>query len=333
MLNLYSHSAKLAGFMRHSLDIIVVNWNSGRQLYECVVSITAAGHPDCCLNHIVVVDNASTDGSLEGLENIQLPMKILKNNYNIGFAAACNQGARESTADFILFLNPDTVLDEQSLTIPIAFLTRPGNSAFGIVGIQLVNADGMISRSCARFPTPGMIFNKMLGLDKLFPKVAKDYFMTEWDHCENREVDHVMGAFIMVRRALFESLSGFDERFFVYLEDLDFSLRVHRAGWRSYFIADSRAYHKGGGTSEQVKSTRLFYSLRSRILYGFKHFNPRTATGLMLGTLMIEPMIRIAFALARLSLPQIAETAKGYGMLWSAMPAVINSARKRSHAS
>ncbi len=97
--------------------------------------------------------------------------------------------------------------------------------------------------------------------------------MLDWDHRQNREVDHAMGSFFLVRNILFKKLQGFDERYFVYLEDLDFSLRAKQAGFVSYYFTDAAAYHKGGGTSEQIKARRLFYSLHSRILYWYKHFN------------------------------------------------------------
>lgn len=113
-----------------------------------------------------------------------------------------------------------------------------------------------------------------------FPRKFPSHFMQDFDHCSSREVDHVIGAFFLVRRSVFEQLKGFDERYFVYLEDLDFSLRARKAGWKTYYLADATAYHKGGGTSEQVKAHRLFYSLRSRMIYGFRHFNLSAAWGL-----------------------------------------------------
>lgn len=314
--------------MPPTLDIIIVNWNSGRQLYDCVVSIAGADSPLCRLYRVVVVDNASTDGSLEGLETIDVPLCIMKNSYNAGFAAACNQGARGSDADLLLFLNPDAMLMPESLIKPVTFMAAAENAGIGIVGIQLVEADGTISRSCARFPTPRMFYYKMLGLTQLLPTVFASYPMEEWDHAENREVDHVVGAFYLVRRPLFETLGGFDERFFVYLEDLDFSLRAQHGGWKSYFLAAARAYHKGGGTSDQVKAQRLFYSLRSRILYGYKHFSPWQAICLMLATMLVEPATRMALALARFSWSQLVETVSGYARLWTALPAILTGARK-----
>ena len=140
--------------------------------------------------------------------------------------------------------------------------------------------------------------------------------MAEWDHAVSRDVDHVIGAFFLVRRRLFESLGGFDERFFMYLEDLDFSLRARQAGWRSTYLVDARAEHTGGGTSAQVKTARLFYALRSRRLYVRKHFAPLPAASLMAGTLLLEPFPRMARALARASISEARETMGAFAMLW-----------------
>lgn len=298
-----------------SVDIIIANWNSGRQIYECLKSITNAEKSGFRLSRVVVIDNASTDGSADGLQDLNLPLTLICNNVNRGFAAACNQGAAGSKADYLLFLNPDTRLSEDSLAVPIAFMERPENQHIGIVGIQLIDDEGRVSRTCARFPTPGQFFAKMLGLDRLFPRVFPSHFMNEWDHRDSREVDHVMGAFFLVRRPLFEMLNGFDERFFVYLEDLDLSFRARQLGWSSFYLAAAQAYHKGGGTSEQIKAKRLFYSLRSRILYGYKHFSRVGATMLMLGTLIVEPLSRMVLGAARGSWKEIIETGRAYCML------------------
>jgi len=141
--------------------------------------------------------------------------------------------------------------------------------------------------------------------------------MEEWPHDETREVDHVIGAFFLVRRSLFESLGGFDERFFVYLEDVDFSVRAGRAGWRSVYLTEARAYHKGGGTSEQVKARRLFYSLRSRMQYAHKHFPVRGAIVVGAGTLLVEPLVRLGWAVLQRSGSTFVETIQGYAMLWN----------------
>lgn len=311
--------------MRATLDIIIVNWNAGNQLRECLESITAAGCKGFDLKRVVVVDNASTDGSAKCLNDLPLPLTIVENKENRGFAAACNQGATGSKADYLLFLNPDTKLFEKSLEVPIGFMEQPENKKVAITGIQLVADSGEVERTCARFPTPGRIFSKMLGLDRLFPRFFPSHFMLEWNHLESREVDQVMGAFFLVRRSVFETLGGFDERFFVYMEDLDFSLCAQDLGCQSYYLADAKAYHKGGGSSEQVKAVRMFYSLRSRILYGYKHFGRPAADVLLIATILIEPFSRLTLAIGHRSVEQIKETLLGCAMLWRSMPTILKT--------
>ncbi|KPJ64955.1 hypothetical protein AMJ44_11750 [candidate division WOR-1 bacterium DG_54_3] len=316
--------------MKSSLDIIIVNWNAGQQLRECIGSIVGAKRDGFNLNRVIVVDNASADGSADELEDLRLPVSIIRNEENRGFAAACNQGAEDSSADYLLFLNPDTYLNQDSLAKPLIFMEEVSDQQIGIVGIQLLDKNGEIARTCARFPTPGRFFSKMLGLDRLFPHAFPSHFMSEWDHQASREVEHVMGAFFLIRRFIFEELGGFDEQFFVYLEDLDFSFRARQAGWHCFYLADTKARHKGGGTSEKVKAMRLFYSLQSRILYGYKHFGWWSATGLMLGTVLLEPWLRVAFAVATGSLVQLKEAQKAYAMLWRSLPQLILRERKNA---
>jgi hypothetical protein len=310
------------------LSIVIVNWNAGPLLRDCVRFAEEVKQEGFEFDQVVIVDNCSTDGSLDGLASTTLPLKIIRNTENKGFAAACNQGTQGSRADYLLFLNPDTRLFVDSLSVPLAFMEATQNQSVGICGIQLIDEHEEVSRSCARFPTPRMFFFKIFGLDRLFPRFFHSHVMEEWGHRENREVDHVIGAFFLVRRCLFEQLGGFDERFFVYLEDLDFSLRARKSGWTSYYLADSQAYHKGGGTSERVKARRLFYSLRSRILYGYKHFNRTQATLLLVSTLCFEPFTRLAFNIFQGAFKSAAETVSGYRMLYSALPEVIAAAWK-----
>lgn len=309
----------------NTLDIVIVNWNSGEQLRQCLASIVKADRNGFTLSHVYIVDNASQDDSLSRVEQYNLPLRIIHNHKNKGFAVACNQGARGSRADYLLFLNPDTRLFLDSLSRPIHLMQQPGNEKIGICGIQFIDDHGEISRTCARFPTPFMFFLKMLGLSRLFPAWFPSYTMTEWDHGNSRKVDQVMGAFFLIKRLLFESLGGFDEQFFVYFEDVDFSLRARNIGWFSYYLADAQAYHKGGGTSEWVKATRLFYSLQSRILYGYKHFDCWSASMLMLGTLILEPFARLVLAILSCSHLQAVETLKGYSMLLREMPELFRN--------
>ena len=140
----------------------------------------------------------------------------------------------------------------------------------------------------------------------------------------------LIGAFYLVHRELFDKLGGFDERFFVYLEDLDFSLRARQAGYASYYLASASAFHKGGGTSENINARRLFYSLRSRVLYAYKHFSFVSATVVLLGTLFVEPLSRLVLAMVRRSGSSMMETLSAYGQLWRALPSLVAGTLRRA---
>lgn len=312
-----------------ALDIVLINWNAGPYLRGCLQSIAEAETQSFVLGKVVVVDNASQDDSMNGIERIRLPIEILRNDRNEGFSAACNQAARVSTSDYILFLNPDTRLFRDSLEVPVRFMEHPDHASVGIVGIQLKDEQGRTQRTCARFPTAGTMFSSMLGLDRLFPRYFPGHFMREWDHQQSRSVDQVMGSFFLVRRSLFKTLGGFDERYFLYYEELDFSLCARLAGYTSFYLAEARAFHRGGGSSEQVRPVRLFYFLRSRLQYCNKHFRKFTATAITIGTLVVEPVVRLLFAVLSRSPRGIVETSKSYARLWRAAPRLMESSGRR----
>lgn len=298
-----------------TLDIIIVNWNSGNLLSKCIDSINNANDNSFCLNRIVIIDNASNDGSLDNLENMNLPLTIIKNEQNLGFAKACNQGAKASKADYLLFLNPDTRLFKNSLKEPIAFMQRKENEFIGIIGVQLIDEMNNVSRTCSRYPNTFSFVYMSLGLDRLFPKIFPGHFMADWNHRESKTVDQVMGAFFFVRRDLFEKLNGFDERFFVYFEDLDFSLRVKKNGYKIYYLSTAQVFHKGGGTSEKVKAVRLFYILRSKLFFSKKHFNILSFLIIAAATFFIEPFVRIIGSIMKKSFSDIPEIMKAYKRL------------------
>jgi N-acetylglucosaminyl-diphospho-decaprenol L-rhamnosyltransferase len=311
--------------VKSSLDIIIVNWNAGPYLRRCLGSIERPIGEGFELARVVVVDNASADGSADGLDFPELPLTVVRNVENRGFAAACNQGARGTAADYLLFLNPDMRLCEGSLKVPIRFMEEPSNAQVGICGIQLLDESGEVSRSSSWFPSGRSLFSQMLGLDRLFPSAFRGHFLRDSKHVESGPVDQVIGAFLLIRGRLFASLEGFDERFFMYWEDVDISYRAKMSGWSSYYLARAQAYHKGNASSDQVKPARLFYTLRSRILYAQKHFGRMQAALVALGTVLVEPLSRFVLGACRGSVRTIQETCLGYAMLWRVLPGLLVS--------
>ncbi len=292
------------------IDIVIVNWNSGKLINSCIKSILK--HQDNVIKKIIVVDNGSTDGSDSSLEDFPL-VTLIRAKDNLGFAKACNLGAQYTTNDFILFLNPDTVIYPDTFTKVLNFMSEPNQQTFGICGIKLIDEEKKVLRHCSRVPQPNSFIFHALGLDRVFPKLG--YVMDEWDHLTTQEVDHVIGAFYLVRRFVFEKLNGFDERFFVYLEDIDFSARAQKNGWGCIYFSEAHAHHLCGGSSKKVKSKRLFYSVRSRLLYSLKHFSLFDSAKIFIVSIIFEPLTRAIWAVRLMSFESLKESIFAYGYL------------------
>lgn len=304
--------------MLKTFDIVIVNWNSGDQLKECVESVKKSSFDNSILNKVVVVDNDSKDDSLELAQRLNYDkLEIIKNSENLGFGKACNLGAKNSQSDFILFLNPDAMVYEDTFHKLFDYIEKNDNSDVVVYGAQLISDDGNIQRTCARFPNLSNFLVKVLGLNKINSNYFKTYHMEEWNHNKTKEINHVIGAFYVIKREIFNSINGFDERYFVYFEDLDLSKRVYDSGYKTIYLSEVQAYHKGGGTSEQVKALRFFYSTRSSLIYSFKHLGIFKSIIFMFFVYFIEPFTRTAFlVLKRSSFSEYLEQYKGFGLLY-----------------
>jgi GT2 family glycosyltransferase len=274
---------------------------------------------------VTVVDNASTDGSCDGIP-AALPLSVIRNGENRGFGAACNQGAAGSDADFLLFLNPDTRLMAGALERPAAFLAASENTNVGIVGIQLVDETGVVARNTARMPTAWSMAGASLGLDRLMPSIFPPHFASAWGHDDTRAVDQVMGAFMLMRRTLFAALGGFDERFFVYFEDLDLAARARARGFASVYLATAQAFHRGQGTTASAIDKRTYQFARSRILFALKYFSKGGALLVVAVTLLVEPFTRTLAAVA--GGRSAADVLRAFGRLWRDLPSILTAARR-----
>ncbi len=301
-----------------NLSIIIVNWNANTQLLDCLSSLTVLNSFQEKLKFkVIVVDNASQDQSLFLIRQppFPFPLHIVQNSQNVGFGKACNQAALDcKESDYFLFLNPDTRLFEQNYSLLFDLFEQ--NPKLGVLGIQLLDDQNRVTRTCARFPSFKVFLYESLGLDQLLPQRCPGRHRREWDHKNSQNVDHVIGAFYLMKAKLFFELKGFDENFFMYLEDLDLSYRVHQAGFKSYFSAEFQAFHKGGGTSAQIKDIRLFYALKSKLVYMHKHFTKPAYLASCILTLVIEPLTRMSYALMKGHFKDFIHTIKAYGLLY-----------------
>ena len=294
------------------IDIVIVNWNSGDYLKKCIGSIfTSVGIP--LIKSVIIIDNNSKDYSLENI-SVNNQIHIVLNSENFGFAKACNQGFKMCTAEYVLLLNPDTMLHPDTLAQSVAFMS--GHKEINILGAALLDDEGKLAPSCSRFPSPLRIFFDASGLSKIAPKIfTPATIMTDWSHKESRIVDQVMGAFMFMRKNIFEKNGYFDERFFVYYEEVDFCKRLSLLGGKIFYFNEIKVVHSGEGTTKSVKAFRLFLSLRSRLLYAKKHFSFLGYTLVWGSTFIIEPVSRTIFLLFKGSFKEIKETLKGFKYL------------------
>ena len=280
------------------VDVVIVNWNAGSLLSEAVAPLARHDPATTCCVNVVVVDNASSDGSEKEVEAVFPSITVIRNGTNQGFARACNQGAQQGNAKYILFLNPDATLKLGQLEEMIEFMERQGSRNIAVLGPQVRNAMGHVERTCAREPDLRHLLCRALSLHRVLPAKFADFTMREFDHLSSRPVDQVIGACILTRRAEFEALGGFDERFFVYFEEVDYCRRIRERGRIVYFRSESVVTHVGSATTNRVKGFRLYLSLRSRITYAHKWFGRSAGAIVDLTSLFIEPLIRTLHALA-----------------------------------
>ncbi|MGY1618362.1 glycosyltransferase family 2 protein [Geodermatophilus sp. SYSU D00691] len=292
------------------IDLVVVNWNTGGYLAECLRSVHAsAGRVG--LGRVVVVDNASRDDSLaRARPELDRPTSVVvRNPHNAGFAAACNQGARLGRAPLICFLNPDARVLDSTLARVVEFFRTPAARTVGICGAQVLDETGRPDISGGPFPTPRLLLGQVTGLSRVLPSLFPP------KHVRHRvatgPMDHVIGAFLVVRRDLFEQLGGFDERYFVYYEEVDLCLRARWLGWATYHLADAEVVHAGRVSSSQIGGRRLQYSLGSRRAYARAHWPLRRRVFLGLLTAVVELPARLLTEAVRRTGPPT-QTVRGY---------------------
>lgn len=275
--------------MNPSCAIVIVSYNCREALRMCLLTLTAPADPPT----IIVVDNASTDGSADTIANEFPQVQLVKNSCNLGFATACNQGIRARTADFILLLNPDTLLECTELQkLHTAMNSRP---QVGACGPRILNLDGSLQLSCRRFPTLWAVVCDELGFGRLFPqsRLFAKYRMSGWAHDETREVDQLMGSCLLLRRAALESVGPLDERFFLYFEEVDLCWRLWQAGWRVLFVSDATVTHVGGASSQTDRPTVLHHRYRSLFAFYRKHY-PTWQLTILKAAVQVATLARVA---------------------------------------
>ncbi|MBW7991968.1 MAG: glycosyltransferase family 2 protein [Planctomycetes bacterium] len=251
------------------LSIIIVSWNVREDLLRCMRSIKE-NEPSCDFE-VIIVDNASTDDTVNMIKKSFSEVKLITNQQNRGFAAANNQAIELSQGEYVLLLNPDTILHPKSLDILVKFMDS--NEDMGACGPKLLNADGSTQDSVRRFPS----FRGALHRHTVFKFVGifkgeyRKWVMYDFKNDKQRDVDQVMGAALMVKRSVTEQVGLMDERFFMYYEEVDLCYRIKQAGWRIVFIPEAVITHIGGGSSGQIPVSKRIMAMTSLLKFFRKH--------------------------------------------------------------
>jgi len=263
------------------LSIVIVSWNVCHLLRRCLLSILESGGADGGGTQyegpfrfqIVVVDNDSSDGSVQMVQDEFPGVQLVENHSNPGFAAANNQGIARAQGRYLLLLNPDTEVLDASLSSLMEF--ADANPAVGLIGPELLNTDGSVQSSRRRFPTIITAIFESTWLEPWAPRcVLGRFFVHDRSDDVVQDVDWVQGAALFTRREVVEQVGGMDERFFMYSEELDWCRRIKAAGWRIVYYPEATILHRGGKSSDQVVAARHVYFQTSKILYYRKYYGP-----------------------------------------------------------
>jgi GT2 family glycosyltransferase len=283
------------------LSVIIVNYNVQYFLENCLNSVfKASTNLDC---EVIVVDNNSVDGSIAMLKDKFPEVTLIANKENQGFSKANNQAIRIAKGEYVLLLNPDTVVEEDTFNCCINFMdARP---KAGGLGVKMLDGKGtFLPESKRGLPTPSVAFYKIFGLSQLFPKSKKfgQYHLGYLSKDENHQVEILSGAFMMIRKKVLDQIGLLDESFFMYGEDIDLSYRITQADYKNYYLSDTSIIHYKGESTKKSSINYVFVFYRAMAIFARKHFSNKNAK-------LFSSLINIAIYL-RASLAVLTRTVK-----------------------
>lgn len=254
-----------------SLSVCLVNWNTRDLLAACLDSVIAQAG-DLAL-HIIVVDNASSDGSAEMVRERFPAVTLIANDRNLGYAAATNQALQAVPAGYRLLLNPDVVVQPGAVQALVSFLE--GHPRAGAAAPQLVYPDGRVQSSCRGFPTPLTVLLDMLDWSRRFPhlRALREYRLDAWTHDSERQVDQPMASALLLRGTALEQTGLMDQGCPIFFNDVDLCYRLREAGWEIWFTPTAQMIHHSGSSIAQVAPQRrlqMWYA--GWVHYYRKHF-------------------------------------------------------------
>ncbi|MBU1148901.1 glycosyltransferase family 2 protein [Patescibacteria group bacterium] len=254
------------------LSIIILNYKAKGLLKQCLKGIELV--KPALDFEVIVVDNASGDGSIDMVKE-QFPwVKLIENPYNTGYAAGNNVAIRQAQGKYVMILNPDITILNQSIMELYHFMEK--NPKAGLIGPKLINPDGSTQMSCRRFPTIKTIIYRRTPLGKLpgAQKLLKRFLMIDWEHRDAKQVDWLLGACLFTKREAINKVGLLDERFFLYFEDVDWCRRFWQAGYKVYYLpqAEMVHYHRRLSAINPGFKGVFGYATRLHIVSGIKYF-------------------------------------------------------------
>ncbi|MDX9930954.1 MAG: glycosyltransferase family 2 protein, partial [Bacteroidales bacterium] len=253
------------------LSVVIVNYNVEHFLEQCLASVRLAMKG--IDGEVFVVDNNSVDGSVQMVKNKYPEFILIDNKENLGFAKANNQAIRQSRGEYILLLNPDTVVEETTFSKVIDFMDRTPDA--GGLGVMMVDGKGkFLPESKRGLPTPEVSFYKIFGLSSLFPRSKRfgKYHLSYLDKQKIHQVEVLSGAFMLLRRETLDKTGLLDETFFMYGEDIDLSYRILKAGYKNYYFPETRIIHYKGESTKKSSVNYVFVFYNAMIIFARKHY-------------------------------------------------------------
>ena len=258
------------------LSVLIVNYNVKAFLDQCLRSVRAASVG--LEVEVIVVDNASSDGSEEWIRSQFPEVHWIASPTNLGFGRANNLALKQSSGEFVLFLNPDTVVPEDNFSAALDYLT--GHPQVGSLGCRMIDGTGaFLPESKRGIPSPLVALYRLVGLSSLLPKSPRwaRYYLGHLPEDQNNEVDVHCGAWMMARKSVLNDLGGFDEDFFMYGEDIDLSFRIQKAGWQNHYLATSPIIHYKGESTKHATWKHVKNFHEAMAIFARKHFAKQAA--------------------------------------------------------
>lgn len=258
------------------LSVVIVSYNVCHFLEQCLHSVRKASEGIEC--EIFVVDNHSVDGSVKMVREKFPEVRLIVNHENVGFSRANNQAIRQASGEYVLLLNPDTVVEADTFTKILRFMDEHPDA--GALGVKMVDGKGrFLPESKRGLPTPAVAFYKIFGLSWLFPRSRRfgQYHLTYLDPDQIHPVDVLCGAFMLIRKSILDKLGGLDESYFMYGEDIDLSYRILQLGYKNYYYPEARIIHYKGESTKKSSINYVLVFYQAMIIFAQKHFTRKNA--------------------------------------------------------